>query len=99
MAKEKEQKEQPTLAALILSWERARGADNLDLLSTRTAALLSRVTDVPQPVLEHLDRLMSFKCEGHGTAIYHVVRYLRELEQLECLLTSECDKTESRVDA
>jgi len=51
--------------------------------AARTATALARVHDVPAPILESLDTLLSGNWEGQATAIYEVVAYLRGLEKLD----------------
>jgi hypothetical protein len=76
------------IAALIRKWERVGDESGLLKVAVQTAAFLSRVNDVPCEVLNSLDRLMAPMWRGHGNALYVVVKYLRDLEQIDALLAS-----------
>ncbi|HRK20651.1 MAG TPA: hypothetical protein PLX06_02520 [Fimbriimonadaceae bacterium] len=73
------------LRALVRAWERATNDRKVEAAAAQTAAVLSRVHDVPADVLEALDSLLSGDWEGQGRAIYTVVGYLRNLQDLDRL--------------
>lgn len=73
------------IAALIRKWERVKSAHAMMATAVQTAAVLSRVNDVPTEVLDALDVIMSSSYEQHGISIYRIVQYLRGLQDLERL--------------
>ncbi|MFY9233344.1 MAG: hypothetical protein WAO58_02690 [Fimbriimonadaceae bacterium] len=77
------------LGTLIREWERVDGSRTVEILAARTAAALSCVEDVSKPILEALDRLISYEDTERGTAIFEVVRYLRGLDQFQRMLFTE----------
>lgn len=79
----RKQNERVPLRQLLRTWERARTDGHVDAAAARTATALARVHDVPSQILESLDTLLSGTWEGQATAIYDVVAYLRQLEQLD----------------
>ena len=82
----KKTREPQGLGALIRQWERVDSFDAIEATAARTAAVLSRVRDVPATVIDSLDKLMSCDFRSHASAIFQVVSYLRNLEELERLV-------------
>lgn len=54
-------------------------------MAFRTTVYLAKVNDVPQAVMEALNKLTDLEFEGYATSIQTVVRYLRDLRQLDRL--------------
>lgn len=71
--------------ALLRLWERVEKDSDVEKAASRTAAMLSRVHDVPSEIIDSLDKLLSYESEGMGQAIFAVVAYLRRLEEMDRL--------------
>ena len=72
------------LKELLKDWSEVKNYQTRTL-SLRTSVYLARVNDVPAPVMEALDRMLSCDCDNSATTIQTVVRYLRDLRQLDRL--------------
>lgn len=77
-----------TVASLIRDWEREKSYNEVGNLVVKTAALLSRVNDVPANVLHALDNVLSYDVVVSASSIYQVVHYLRELQNLDNLISA-----------
>lgn len=65
--------------SLVAKWENLRLESDLGLLAAHTAVALSRVDDVPDDILGHLDLLLGYKSKKFGRATYEITKYLRSL--------------------
>ena len=78
-------KKKTKLQRLVRRWEKAQPY-LLDALVIRTAAHLSSVSDVPTSVMDALDALGREDGRYYATHVSVVLRFLRELLQLEQLV-------------
>ena len=67
--------------SLVAEWESLRDENEIDTLAAQTAVSLACIKELPEDVMDALDKLLAYGSRKRARAITDIVQYLRSLAE------------------